>query len=405
MKKIKNQGGICMKKWLSILLVMLLVLSLGLTACSKPADAPEAEEAAEGTTDEDVIKIGVFEPITGANAAGGALEVEGAKLANELYPEVLGKKVELVIADNKSDVVEAASAAARLVERDKVTAIIGSWGSGLSIAAGDIVRDAKVPAVSASATNPLVTEGNDYYFRVCFIDPFQGTVMANYAFNNLGAKKAAIVQEVSNDYAIGLAKFFTDAFVELTGDENAIVEVANYQTGDQDFSSQLLNINTKNPDVIFAPGNFTESALVIQQARQLGIEVPIIGGDTWETPEFIDIGQEFVEGAVLSTFFTSETPITAESEIFLDAYRSKYSKEPAAVTALGYDAYILILDAITRANSTDPVAIRDEIAKTEGFEGAAGIITLDANGDAVKDAVLKVVKDGEFTYLDTVKPY
>jgi len=388
---------------------MLLILTLGLTGCSSdaPTEAPTepTEEATEGSSNDDVIKIGIFEPITGANAAGGELEVEGIRLANELYPEVLGKKVELVIADNKSDVVEAASAAARLVERDKVTAIIGSWGSGLSIAAGDIVRDAKIPVVAASATNPLVTQGNDYYFRVCFIDPFQGTVMANYAANTLGAKKAAIVQEVSNDYAIGLAKYFTDAFVDLTGDANAIVEVANYQTGDQDFSSQLLNINSKNPDVIFAPGNFTESALVIQQAKQLGINIPIIGGDTWETPEFIEIGQGAVEGAVLSTFFTSETPITEESEIFLKAYRDKYGKEPAAVTALGYDAYILILDAIERANSTDPVAIRDEIAKTQGFEGAAGVISLDENGDAVKDAILKVVKNGEFTYLETIKPY
>lgn len=386
---------------------MLLVLSLGLTGCSSnaPAEAPAEETQEEAAADDEVIRIGVFEPITGANAAGGALEVEGVRLANELYPEVLGKKVELVIADNKSDVVEAASAAARLVERDKVTAIIGSWGSGYSIAAGDIVRDARIPAVAASATNPLVTQGNEYYFRVCFIDPFQGTVMANYAFNNLGAKKAAIIQEVSNDYAVGLAKFFTDSFKELTGDAGSIIEVANYNTGDQDFSSQLLNINSKNPDVIFAPGNFTESALIIQQARQLGITVPIIGGDTWETPEFIDIGQEFVEGAVFSTFFTSETPITKESEKFLDAYRSKYNREPAAVTALGYDAYILILDAITRANSTDPVAIRDEIAKTQGFEGAAGIITLDVNGDAVKSAVIKTVKDGEFTYLDTIEPY
>jgi len=385
---------------------VLLVVSLGLMGCSNtPTNTSKDDTTGEAGGDNDVIRIGVFEPMTGANAAGGALEVEGAKLANELYPEVLGKRVELVIVDNKSDVVEAASAAARLIERDKVTAIIGSWGSGLSMAAGDAVRDAKIPAVAASATNPLVTQGNDYYFRVCFIDPFQGTVMANYAFNNLGAKKAAIIQEVSNDYAIGLAKFFTDSFKELSGDANSIVEVANYNTGDQDFSSQLLNINAKNPDVIFAPGNFTESAMVIQQARQLGITTPIIGGDTWETPEFIEIGGEHVEGAIFSTFFTSETPITKESEKFLAEYRKRYNREPAAVTALGYDAYLLILDAIERAGTTDTVAIRDEIAKTKGFEGAAGIITLDNNGDAVKSAVIKVVKNGKFTYLSTVEPY
>ncbi|GAB6086302.1 ABC transporter substrate-binding protein [Alkaliphilus crotonatoxidans] len=392
-----------MKRKLLALVSVLLVLSLGLSGCAGEGQPVENPGNANGPSD-DVIRIGVFEPVTGANAAGGALEVEGIQLANELYPEVLGKKVEIVVVDNKSDVVEAANAANRLVEKEKVSAIIGSWGSSYSMAAGDIVRNAQVPAVAASATNPLVTLDNDYYFRVCFLDPFQGTVMANYAYNSLGAKKVAIVREVNNDYAVGLAKFFEDSFIQLTGDQNAIVAVTNYNTGDQDFSSQLLNISSQKPDVIFAPGNFTESALLIKQARQLGIQTPIIGGDTWETPEFIEIGQEDVEGTVLSTFFTSEVPITAESEVFLKAYREKYGKEPAAVTALGYDAYILILDAIERAGSADPVKIREEISKTTGFEGAAGVITLDENGDAVKSAVIKVVKDGKFVYMDTIEP-
>jgi branched-chain amino acid transport system substrate-binding protein len=352
----------------------------------------------------DVIKIGVFEPITGANAAGGQLEVDGIKLANRLYPEVLDKQVELVIADNKSDKVEAATAAARLVEKDKVTAIIGSWGSSLSMAAGDIVKKAKIPTIGASCTNPLVTQGNDFYFRVCFIDPFQGTVMANYAFSKLNAKKAAIVQEISNDYAVGLANFFTAGFKKLTHDPGCVLAVANYNTGDQDFSAQLTHIKSKQPDVIFAPGNFTESALLISQARKLGITCPIIGGDTWETQEFLDIGKQAVEGVVFSTFFASETPITKESQKFLDEYRKEFKKEPAAVTALGYDAYILILDAIKRAGSTDTVKIRDEIAGTADFEGAAGLITLDPNGDAIKNAIIKQVKDGKFTYLDTIKP-
>lgn len=371
-------------------LLLTVTLVLGGTGCTKK--------------ESNVIKIGVFEPITGANAAGGQLEVEGIKLANKLYPEVLGKKVELVIADNKSDKVEAATAAARLVEKEKVTAIIGSWGSSLAMAAGDIVKQGKVPTVGASCTNPLVTAGNEYYFRVCFIDPFQGTVMANYAYSKLNAKKAAIVQEVNNDYAVGLAKFFMDSFKKLTGDEDCIVAVANYNTGDQDFSAQLTNVKAKNPDVIFAPGNFTESALIISQARKLGITCPFIGGDTWETQEFLDIGQEAVEGAVFSTFFASETPITEESGKFIEAYRNEYEKEPAAVAALGYDAYILILDAIKRANSTDRVKLREEIARTQNFQGAAGIITLDANGDAIKNAVIKVVKDGKFTYSDTIAP-
>ncbi|MBL4932176.1 ABC transporter substrate-binding protein [Clostridium paridis] len=383
-----------MKRKISLLLVLAISTTFTLAGCKAKTKT---------RVDSDVVKIGVFEPMTGANAAGGQLEVEGVKLANKLYPTVLGKKVELVFVDNKSDKVEAASAAANLVEQENVNAIVGSWGSGNSMAAGDVVMDAKVPAVAASATNPLVTAGNDYYFRVCFIDPFQGTVMAKYAAEKLKAKKVAILQEVSSDYSVGICKFFTDSFIKFTGDKNAIVAKANYNTGDQDFSAQLTNIKSKNPDVIFAPGNFTEGALIIKQARQLGIKTPIIGGDTWETPEFIDIGKDAVEGTVFSTFFASETPITDESKKFLEEYRKEYKKEPAAVTALSYDAYILILDAIKRANSTDPVKIRDEIAKTKNFPGAAGMITIDENNNAVKDAVLKQVKNGKFTYLDTIK--
>lgn len=378
---------------------ILVVLSLALVGCGGQ------QEAEETPADEpETIKIGVFEPMTGANAAGGEMEVEGIQLANELYPEVLGKKIELVVVDNKSDKVEAANAATRLVEQEKVVAIIGSWGSSLSLAAGPIIKDNQIPTVGASCTNPLVTQDNDFYFRVCFIDPFQGNVMANYSFNKLGAKKAAIIKEVSNDYAVGLAKFYTDSFKELTEDENAIVADVNYNTGDQDFTAQLQSVKQANPDVIFAPGNFTESALIIKQAREQGITTPIIGGDTWEAPEFLEIGGAAVEGSVISTFFTSEVPITEESDVFLKAYRDKYQKEPASVTALGYDAYLVIRAAIEKANSADPVAIRDEIAKTADFMGAAGIITLDENGDAVKNAVIKKVEGGKFVYLDTIEP-
>lgn len=395
-----------MSRKLAIILSAFLVMSTALSGCGKSASTSTSSSGSSGggSGQGDTIKVGVFEPMTGANAAGGALEIEGMKLANKMYPEVLGKKVELVLVDNKSDKVEAATAAERLVEKEKVSVILGSWGSSLSMAAGDIVKKAQVPAIGASCTNPLVTKDNDYYFRVCFIDPFQGTVMANYAFNKLGAKKVAIIQEVSNDYSVGLAKFFTDAFKKLTGDDKCIVSVSNYNTGDQDFSSQLTNLKESNPDVIFAPGNYTESALLIKQARLLGIKAPFIGGDTWETPEFISIGQDSVEGAIFSTFFTSEKPITPESQKFLDAYRKEYNKEPAAVTALGYDAYILALDAMKRANSSDPKKIRDELAKTKDFPGAAGMITIDQDGNAVKNAVIKEVKGGKFTYLDTVEP-
>ncbi|RPF48522.1 amino acid/amide ABC transporter substrate-binding protein (HAAT family) [Hydrogenoanaerobacterium saccharovorans] len=385
-----------MKRILAMLLCVTLVVSV-FAGCSKK----EAGAAGAG----DTIKIGVFEPLTGANAAGGELEVDGMKIANELYPEVLGKKIELVIVDNKSDKAEATTAVARLIEKEKVSVILGSWGSGFSIAAGDLVKTNKVPAIGASCTNPMVTQGNDYYFRVCFLDPFQGTVMANYASKSLGAKKAAIIQEVSNDYSVGLASFFVNAFKKLTGDENCIVASANYNTGDQDFNSQLTTVLAANPDVIFAPGNFTESAMIIKQARKLGSKVPIIGGDTWETNEFIEVGGADVEGTVLSTFFDDTNPLTNEANKFLDAYKAKNpDKNVAAVTALGYDAYLMAYKAIEAAGSADPVKIRDAIAATKDLEGVTGIINLTSEGDADKDtAVIKVVKDGKFTFQENMK--
>ncbi|QAA35090.1 ABC transporter substrate-binding protein [Clostridium manihotivorum] len=388
-----------MKRKLAVLISAVLAVGTFLTSCQveKVSDSKESSS--------DTIKIGVFEPLTGANAGGGELEVEGIKLANKLYPEVNGKKIELVVVDNKSDKVEASNAASRLVEKEKVTAIIGSWGSSLSMAAGDIIKNAKIPTVATSATNPLVTKGNEYYFRVCFIDPFQGTVMANYAYSKLNAKKVAIVQEVSNDYAVGLAKYFTDSFTKLTGDSKAVLSTSNYNTGDQDFTAQLTNIKTQNPDVIFAPGNFTESALLIKQARDLGIKCPIVGGDTWETPDFLKIGGSAVEGSVFSTFFATEKPITKESEKFLDAYKKEYNgKEPAAVSALAYDAYLLLVDGLKRTGSTDSVKLRDELTKTKDFQGAAGVVNFDEDRNAVKSAVIKQVKDGKFSYLDIVEP-
>ncbi|MSU00216.1 ABC transporter substrate-binding protein [Tissierella pigra] len=383
------------KKVLLFVLSVVLVLSV-LSGCGT--------KETSGNDSSDVIKIGVLEPMTGSSAAGGEMTVEGIKLANEKVSTVLGKKVQLVIVDNKSDKVEAANAASRLVDKDKVVAIIGSYGSSLSMAAGDIVKNAKVPAVGCSPTNPLVTLNNDYYFRVCFIDPFQGTVMANYAFNDLGAKKAAIIQDVQQDYSVGLSSYFKKAFVELAGSESSIVGESSYNTGDQDFSAQLTNIKSLNPDVIFAPGNYGESALLIKQARELGITVPILGGDTWEAEEFLEIGGDAVEGAVYSTHFTSESPVTEVSKTFLEDYRNKFNKEANAFAALGYDAYMIIIDAIEKAGEADSVLIRDNIAATEGFIGATGNISLDINGDAVKSAVINKVQNGKFGYLTTIEP-
>lgn len=380
------------KKLLSVMAVSALAMGL-FTGCG-------GEEKA---ADQNVVKVGVFLPLTGDNAAGGELELRGIKLANQLHPEVLGKKVELVVADNKSDKAEAASVAARLIEKDKVSVLVGSYGSSLSMAAGNIVKENKVPAVGTSCTNPQVTANNDYYFRACFIDPFQGKVMAEYAHQN-GFKKVAIVQEVSNDYSVGLAKFFREEFVKLTGDENSIVDVANYQTGDKDFTAILTNIKALNPDAVFAPGNFTESALLVKQARQLGIDAQFMGGDTWETQEFIDVGGKDVEGVALSTAFDREKASNEEAKKFLDAYTKEYNGEPSALTAMAYDAYLIAVSGIEKAGTaTDTVKIRDAIAATKDLECVTGMTTLDENGDPIKGVVIKTVKDGKFTFKDYVE--
>lgn len=377
-----------MKKLCLFLAIIMLMMPL-MVSCSQ---------------EEDVIKIGVMEPFTGPSASGGELTYQGIELANEEVPEVLGKKVVLVKVDNKSDTAEAANAAQRLVEREKVNAIIGSYGSSLSMAAGEIVKNAKIPAVGCSPTNPAVTKDNDWYFRVCFIDPFQGTVMANFAINELGAKTAAIIKDTQQDYSVGLIKFFMERFMEVNGPDSVVVE-ASYKTGDQDFNAQLNNIKAANPDVIFCPGNYGEGALIISQARQLGIDIPILGGDTWESPDLISIGGDAVQHDVyFSSHFSAEKAVNDVSEAYLKLYKEKFGQDSNAFAALGYDAYMVVIDAIKRAGSAEPQAIRDALAETSGFQGATGTITLDENGDAVKSAVINTVEGDHFKFLVAVEP-
>jgi len=346
------------------------------------------------------IKIGVFEPLTGAKAAGGMMEFEGIQAAHSLVSEVLGRPIVLVPVDNKSDDVEAATAGARLVDSEKVDIVLGSWGSSLSIAGGASFKAAQVPAIGTSCTNPNVTLGNEYYFRVCYLDDFQGTLLANYAKNNLGAKTAAVICDISNVYAIGLRKYFVEAF----GAENIVAE-AYFNVGDQEFSSQITTVMAANPDVIFMPSDFTEPGLLMKQARDMGYaDVPFLGGDTWETEAMIDIGGAAVEACRFTTFFDADAVPTPEITAFLDAYAAMFGgeKPKGSVTALGYDAYMAAVKAIELAGTTEGPALRDALASLE-MVGVTGALKFDENGDAIKTtAVIKTVKDGVFTYLDTV---
>ncbi|HHX28629.1 MAG: ABC transporter substrate-binding protein [Bacillota bacterium] len=393
-----------MRKTKFVAIVLLLALFIpflqgcGPKATGENGQGKEPEKPTE-------IHIGVYEPMTGASASGGQMTWEGIQLANEMHPEVLGQTVRLHLEDNKTDKTEAANAVTRLIDQKNVVAIIGSYGSSLSIAGGEVAKNKEIPVVGCSPTNPLVTQDNPYYFRVCFIDPFQGKVMAKYASENLNAKTAVIIRNVQDDYAVGLANYFKEAFIQLTGDDKCVLAELEYNTGDQDFTAQLTQTASLAPDVVFAPGNYGDSALMIRQARSLKITAPFLGGDTWEAPEFIEIGGVDVEGATLSTHYSVQATGTDASKAFVDAYKAKYNKEPNAFAALGYDAYLMILDAIKRANSAEPAAIRDALAGTKDFKGVTGTITMDENRDANKSAVILQVKDGAFQYLTTVEPF
>lgn len=360
------------------------------------------------TLAQDEITIGIFEPVTGENGGGGFQEVLGARYANQVYPEVTvgGKtyKINLFEVDNKSDKTEAVTAAQLLVSKN-VVAVVGSYGSGVSIAAGDIFEEAQIPAMGASCTNPMVTFGNDYYFRVAFLDPFQGTVMANYASQN-GATKAAIITQLGDDYSSGLGSFFRDAFVKLAG-EDSIVADEQFQTNQTDFKAILGNIKAANPDVIFAPSSIVTAPLIIKQARELGITAQIMAGDTWENATIIDNAGADAEGVVLSTFFDDAAPETEEAKKFVEGFKPYLVENGQpdvipAVSALGYDAYLAIYRAIEAADSVDPNDIRDALTTLE-FEAVTGKIVFDENGDAVKEmAFIKVIEEGVFKFLQTV---
>jgi len=262
----------------------------------------------------------VFEPLTGENGGGGYQEVLGMRYANQVYPtvQINGEtyKVRLVEADNKSDKTEAVTAAQSLISAGAAV-VLGSYGSGVSIAAGDIFADNKIPAIGASCTNPQVTLGNDYYFRVCFLDPFQGTVMANYAWQE-GAKKAAVITQLGDDYSSGLGNFFSKAYTALGG---KVVSEQRFQTNTTDFKSILSNIKAENPDVIFAPSSIATAPLIIKQARELGITAKIMAGDTWENSSIIENAGTSAEGVVLSTFFDDADPATAEAAKFIKGFK------------------------------------------------------------------------------------
>jgi len=382
----------------SLRLLPLFVAGVALLAgCSKSgggADAPA-----------DAIVIGEFASLTGKEAAFGQSSHKGTELAIEELNKaggVLGKQLRLVAEDNRSTPGESATIAKKLITRDKVVAILGEVASGRSLEAGPIAQAAQIPMISPSSTNPKVTETGDYIFRVCFIDPFQGGLLAGFAKNTLKSSKVAIFSDVSAPYSMGLAQFFREAYLAGGGQ---VVSEQKYTGGDKDFKAQLTAIKAAGVDAIMVPGYYTDVGLIVAQARQLGITVPLFGGDGWEAPELLQIaGPQALEGTYYSTHFSPESTDPLAQK-FVAAYKAKYNGEtPDAMAALGYDSAMVLADAIRRAGTTEGPKLREAIAATKDFPGATGITTLDAKRDASKPAVIITVKEGKFHYLETISP-
>lgn len=372
-------------------------LALGLVLLASAGLARAADGGAP-------IRLGEFASLTGKEAAFGQSSHKGTVLAIEELNAaggVLGRRLVLLTEDNQAKPGESVTAVQKLISRDKVVAILGEVASGRSLEAAPICQRYRIPMVSPSSTNPKVTEIGDYIFRVCFIDPFQGTVLARFARDTLEARRVALLTAVSAPYSMGLARYFKERF---TADGGEIVIEQKYADGDKDFKAQLTAIRALDPDAIFVPGYYTEAGLICLQARQLGLTVPLFGGDGWEAPQLLEIGGRSLEGCFYSTHYSPEnrSPLV---QGFVERFRARWGGEtPDAMAALGYDSAQVLVDAIRRAGTTDGPAVRDALAATRGFEGVTGRTDIDAKRNASKPAVIVTISDGGFKFVETVGP-
>ncbi len=352
----------------------------------------------------DDIVIGEYGSLTGGTATFGTSTHEGLMLAlDEINGDggLLGKKVQVITEDDQSKPEEAVTAVLKLIKQNQVHAVIGEVASSRSLAAAPVCQASKIPMLSSASTNPKVTEVGDYIFRACFIDPFQGSTMAKFAVNTLKAKRFAILTDRKNDYSVGLTDFFRDTVKQLGGE---VIAEESYAEGDIEFKAQLTAIKAQNPDAVYVPGYYTEAALIARQARELGITVPLLGGDGWDSPKTLEIGGKAVEGDYFTNHYSAEEQRPAVQKFIAD-YQAKYGgKTPDAMAVLGYDAMKMMADAIRRAGSTDGTAIRNALATTKDFAGVSGNITMDANRNAKKNIVVLKIEDGRFRFVDSIAP-
>jgi branched-chain amino acid transport system substrate-binding protein len=380
-----------------ILMAATLSCLVWASGCGKGGDQ-------SGTAADATIKVGEYASLHGSEAAFGQSSHKGTVLAIEQVNAaggVLGKKIDLISEDNLSKPGESATIVKKLITRDHVVAVLGEVASGRSLEAAPICQANKIPMISPSSTNPKVTQTGDYIFRVCFTDPFQGKLLSEFGLKTLKAKKVAILSDVAAPYSVGLAQYFREPFLAAGGQ---IVIEQKYSSHDKDFKAQLTAIKAANPDAIFVPGYYTEAGLIVLQARQLGIAIPLFGGDGWEAPELIETAGNALEGTYYSTHYSPEaqSPLVQD---FVKKFQARWNGEtPDAMAALGYDSAMVLVDAMKRAGTTDSAKLRDAIAATKDLECVTGKTTLDAERNPTKSAVIVTVKDGKFKYVETISP-
>lgn len=349
------------------------------------------------------IRIGEYGSLTGGQATFGTSTHEGIQLAvDEINAAggVNGKTFKIITLDDQGKPEEAAIAVTKLITQSQVQVVLGEVASSLSLAAAPICQERKVPMISPSSTNPKVTQVGDYIFRVCFIDPFQGQVMADFAMQNLKAKTACVLRDQKSDYSMGLADFFIKRFKEKGG---TILSDQSYVAGDIDFKSQLTGVREKKPDVVFVPGYYTEVGLITQQARELGVKVPFLGGDGWDSEKLYEIGGKSLDGCYFSTHYSAESsdPVV---QTYVKKYQAKFNHQPDALATLGYDAVGVLAAALKSAKSLSGSDIRDAIAATKAYPGVTGSISLDSDRNAVKPAVVLKIENSKASYVTTVNP-
>nr|WP_231881836.1 ABC transporter substrate-binding protein [Anaerosporomusa subterranea] len=363
---------------------------------------------AETKTESKEIKIGGNFEMTGGVAQYGQSAANGIKLAFKeanAAGGVLGKQLTLIIADNKSEPAESANAATKLISQDKVVALIGPAASANVLASVPVATDSKIPLLTPTGTNTKITVENgkvkDYIFRSCFIDPFQGAIMANFASKDLKAKTAVLYVDSSSDYSKGLAQVFGDNFTKNGG---KVLATEAFLQKDQDFKSALTKIKATNPDVIYIPAYYEEASKIIKQARELGIMIPMLGTDGWDSPKLPEIAGA---AALANTFFSNHYSAQDKDPRvvkFVEAYKKEYNQDPDALAVLGYDGALMMIDAIKRANSTEPAKIKEALAQTKNLQVVTGMLSMDANHDPIKSAVIIEMKDGKQTFRTKVNP-